>query len=151
SYFNDEARMPKDERILSCSPTCPLDKRSCSAAYFLRHTRFGRHKFWGEPRKQSNQVVSDENLAVAMLARADSDCGDVDCIGDQSGDIGQDNLKHHGKCSGVFHRTGVGQQCFDLRWRAAFDSITALLAHALRQHANMRHKGYPDLCDRLDL
>ena len=74
--------------ISSRRSTCSLDKRSRSAAYFLPHARFGRHKFWGKPWEQSNQVVSNENLAVAMLARADPDCWDMDCISDLLSDIG---------------------------------------------------------------
>ena len=105
-----------------------------------RHTRFRRHKFRGEPRKQSNQIVRDQNLSVAMLARADPDRRDADRISDLLGDIGENNLEHHGKCPGFFHRTGVRQQCFDLRLRAAFDSVAALLAHTLRQHADVRHE-----------
>src|SRR5436190_10032280 len=62
----------------------PLNKCSRSAAYFLRHARFGRHKFRGEPRKQSDQIVRDQNLSVAMLARADADRRDADCISDLS-------------------------------------------------------------------
>ena len=46
---------------------------------------------------------------------------------------------------------GVRQQCFDLRLRAALDSVAALLAHTLRQHADVRHKRYSRLRDRLDL
>src|SRR4029077_15004604 len=137
--------------ISSRSSTCPLDKCTRGAAYFLRHTRFGRHKFRGEPRKQSNQIVRDQNLSVAMLARSDPDRRDANRIGDLLGDIGQDNLEHDGKCSRVFHRTGVRQQCFDLRLRAALDSVAALLAYTLRQHADVRHKRYSRLRDRFDL
>src|SRR6266545_5792094 len=137
--------------ISSRSSTCSLDKCTRSPAYFLCHTRFGRHKFRGEPRKQSNQIVRDQNLSVAMLARADPDRRDTDRISDLLSDIGQDNLQHHGKCSGVFYRMCVRQQCFDLRLRAALDPVAALLAHALRQHADVGHKGYSRLRDRHDL
>src|SRR4029077_15161907 len=133
------------------SSTCSLNESTGSAAYFLRHARFGRHKFRGEPRKQSNQIVRDQNLSVAVLARADPDRRDADCIGDLLSDIGQDNLEHHGKCSDVFHRTSVRQQCFDCRWRAALDSVAALRAHTLRQHADVPHKRYSRARDRLDL
>src|SRR5215831_16536450 len=85
-----------------------LDKGSRSAAYFLRHTCSRRHKFGSEPRKQSNQIVRDQNLPVAMLARADPDRRNADGISDLLSDIGEDNLEHHGKCSGLFHRMGIG-------------------------------------------
>src|SRR6476469_10535361 len=133
------------------SSTCSLNKSTGGPTYFLGHTRFGRHKFRCEPWKQSNQIVRDQNLSVAMLARADPDRRDANRISDLLSDIGQDNLEHHGKCPCVFHRTSVRQQCFDLRLRAALDSVAALLAHTLRQHADVRHKRYSHLCDRPNL
>src|SRR4029077_7436637 len=69
------------------SSTCSLNKSTGSAAYFLGHARFGRHKFRGEPRKQSNQIVRDQNLSVTVLARADPDRRDADSISDLLSDI----------------------------------------------------------------
>src|SRR5215470_5175358 len=45
-------RQDNANNLFSSSPACSFDKRSCSPTYFLRDPGFGRHKFWGEPRKQ---------------------------------------------------------------------------------------------------
>src|SRR5204863_8351109 len=86
-----------------------------------------------------------------MIARADPDRWDANGFSDLLSNIGYDNLEHHGKCSRVFYRTGVRQQCFDLRLRAALDPVALLVAHTLRQHADVRHKRYSRVCDRLDV
>src|SRR5689334_1120674 len=95
--------------------------------------------------------MCDQNLSVAMLARTDPDRRDPNRISDLLRYLSQDNLEHHRKCSGLFHSVSVRQQCLDLRLRAALDSVAALLAHALRQHTDMRHERYSCLRDRLDL
>ena len=52
--------------------------------------------------------MRDQDLSIAMLARTDSNRWDADCICDLLRDIGNDNLEHHGKCSGVFNCTTGG-------------------------------------------
>src|SRR5438034_11470889 len=92
------------------SAACSFDKSACSTTYFLSNPRLREHKLWGEPGKQPDQIVRDENLSIAMLARADPDRRDIDRISDLLRHLGDDNFQHHRECTGFFYCPGVGQQ-----------------------------------------
>src|SRR6202035_4141835 len=72
-----------------------FDKGSGSAANLLPHTRLRRNKLRREPWKQADQIVCDENLSVAMLARTNADGRDPDRVCDLLRDVGEHNLEHH--------------------------------------------------------
>src|SRR5947208_11129456 len=51
-------------------------------ADLIRHARLRRNKLRREPRKQPDQIVRHQNLALAMLARPDAVCRNRDCLCD---------------------------------------------------------------------
>src|SRR5438093_1717293 len=101
--------------LSSSSAACSFDKSACSTTYFFRNPRFRGHKLWGEPGKQPNQIVRDQDLSVAVIPRADPDRRYIDRISDMLRDLRKDNLQHYRKCTGIFYHAGIGQQRFDLR------------------------------------
>src|SRR5262249_36540382 len=62
------------------------------------------------PESKTEQVRVDENLAVAMYTRADSDGGDIDSFSDQPRDLDRNTLKHNRKASRVLKCDGVVNQ-----------------------------------------
>ena len=95
--------------------------------------------------------MRDENLPVAMFARADSDRWNPDRVGDSPGRVRRDNFQHDRKGARCFNRARILQQALRLHRAASFHFITALLAHALGQHADMRHEWNPCPDDCRDL
>ena len=73
------------------------------------------------------EVVEDEDLAVAVGAGADADGGDAGLRGDAGGEFAGDAFEDDGDGAGVFERAGVGGE--------AVDGVEGLALHAIAAHA----------------
>ncbi len=97
----------------------PVDENARGAPDFFGHVHFRRNELRREPGIQTNQVVRDENLPVAMLARADPDRWNPDRVGDSPGRVRRDNFEHDRKGARCFNRARILQQALRLRRRRA--------------------------------
>src|SRR5579871_272729 len=71
------------------------------------------------------EIVEDEDLAVAVGAGSDADGGDAGGGGDAGCDLAGDAFKHDGDGAGGFENGGVGHECVDGGHRAALDAVAA--------------------------
>src|SRR5437870_2006472 len=86
------------------SPTSSLRQRArtrsfnegpCRPANLIRDAGLRGHKFRREPRKQTDQVVCHQNLAVTLFAGTDADGGNINRVCNLFRDLGHYNLKHN--------------------------------------------------------
>ena len=92
-------------------------------------------EFWREPREEADEIVSDENLAVAVCAGADADSWDLQRGADALGDVGFHEFEDDRECARVFNRKSVGEKRLGGLGRFPFDLVPAFFADALREHA----------------
>src|SRR5262249_34115541 len=85
-----------------------------------------------------------------MFARADPDRRDSNGISDLLRDIGNDNLEHDGKCSGMLHAPGVIQKLLGFARRFSLELVATFFTNVLRQHSYMGHHWNPGGDDALD-
>src|SRR3954447_13150715 len=81
---------------------------------------------------KAEQIVNDEDLAVAIRASADADRGNTEFAGDPGGEVSRDRLKHDRESACGFHRAGVTKQLFGGVSGFALDAIAAERMERLR-------------------
>src|SRR5688572_252725 len=106
----------------------PRDEDLGSLPDFVRHPGLGRNELRGEPREQTDQIVRDQDLAVAMRTRADPDRGNLESAGDLPRRLRAHDLQDDGKHAGPLHRLGIPQERFGFGLRPALYLIAAFLA-----------------------
>ena len=131
---------------------CSIDEMPRRLPNFFRDLRLRRNKLRREPRKQTDQIVRHQNLSVAMFARSqfrssESSIASVICRAASAATISSttENAPAFSTASASFINRSA------LRGRASFHFVAAFLAHALRQHSDVRHQRNSRAARSLDL
>src|SRR5207248_3169883 len=103
-----------------------LNKCGCCTSNFVGHSRSWRNKFGGKPGKQPDEIMRDQDLAVAKFTRSDADCRDADGLGNPSSCVPGYDFEHYGKGAGFFDGMGILQQLLNLSLSSTFQFVTAL-------------------------
>src|SRR5437588_3630196 len=117
----------------------------------LRDAGLRRNKLRRKPREQTDQIVRDQNLAVAMVARANADRGNLQRARDLAGRFRTHDFGHDCECARFLHCQAIAHERFGFGLRAAFDFVAAFFTHTLRQHSDVAYERNPFRYDRLDL
>src|ERR1041385_7696432 len=107
------------------------DERLGGAADVVGDARLGPNEFRGEPREQSDEIVRDQDLAVAMRTGADADRGNCERFRNSARRFGSDNFEHDSEGAGLLPCNCIGKQRVGLRLSPAFYFVAAFLAHTL--------------------
>ena len=98
-------------------------------------------EFGGEPGEEADEIVGDEDLAVAVCAGADADGGNFEGSGNLLGDIGLDEFENYGEGACGFDGEGIGEEFGGVGWGLPFYLVSAFFADALGEHADVSHDG----------
>ena len=91
---------------------------------------------------EADEIVEDEDLAVAAGAGADADGGNRELGGDCLGDFARHALKHDGAGAGLSEGAGIGLQLANGFRSAGLHAVAAHAMHALRGEAEMADDGH---------
>jgi hypothetical protein len=101
-------------------------------------------EFGGRGEGEVEQVVKDEDLAVAIGAGSDADGGDGQLGGDGGGHLAGNAFEDDSACPGFGEGVSVGLELVDGLGRAGLDAIAAHAVEALRSEAEVADDG--NLC-----
>src|SRR4051794_7647893 len=135
--------------LLSCHDSA-VRQRSAVARSFnelgrsppdlLRHPCRRRDEFWGKPRKEPDQIMSDKDLPVTKVAGADTNGWNTNGLGDLFGRFRRHYFEDYRKGTGLFDRVRIVDEQFYFRLGPPLQAVATFLPHALRQHADMCHQ-----------
>jgi len=107
----------------------------------------GFGEFGAEPGEEIDEVVEDEDLAVAVGTGTDADGGDVEGGGDDLGDFGHDAFEDDADGSGIFEDPGVVDQFLCFFVGLPFFAVFAFDEDLLGEHADMADEREPGAGD----
>ena len=111
------------------------------------------NKFGGWREGEVDEVVEDEDLAIAIGACADADGGDGEFGGDGGGDFTGNPFEDDCAGSGIGEGLGVGLELEDGFSGASLDAVTAHAVKALRGEAEVGDGGnfrFSEGADQID-
>ena len=98
-------------------------------------------EFWRRVEGEAEEIVGDEDLAVAIGAGADSDCGNLQLAGDLRGELAGDGFEDDGESASGFDGVGVAEELFGGVSGLALDAIAAEGVDGLGREADVSHNG----------
>src|ERR1700737_400486 len=90
-------------------------------------------------RVQSEDILDDQHLGIAIRPRADADRGNRQSLGDAPAQLAGDSLEHDGERAGIFQRFRIVEGPLRGLVAAALHSIAPELVDKGRGQAEMRH------------
>ena len=88
----------------------PIDEHLRCAPNLLRHMRLRRNKFRSEPGIKPNQVVCDQDLPVAMFARANPNRRNLNRSCNLARRVRGHDFEYDRKCASGFDRPGIREE-----------------------------------------
>src|SRR5580704_5492865 len=113
-----------------------------SARNFAGKIRILARKFRRVADGESNEIVEDENLAIAVWAGADADGWNAELFGDARGEFARNGFEHHGECAGGFNSFCIALKLFRGVCSFSLDVKPAQSIDGLWREANVAHHGY---------
>jgi hypothetical protein len=98
-------------------------------------------EFWRSVEGEAEEVVGDEDLAVAVGAGADSDRGDLEFAGDLRGEFAGDGFKDDGEGACRLDGVGVAEELFGGVGGLTLDAEAAEGVDGLGREADVSHNG----------
>ena len=98
-------------------------------------------EFWRRIEGEAEEIVGDENLAVAVGAGADSYCGNLQLAGDLRGEFAGDGFEDDGEGASGFDGVGVAEELFGGVGGLALDAVATDGVDGLGREADVSHYG----------
>ena len=127
-----------------------LDEFSNRTLDLRSKINFGLNKTWLEPGKHSQEIVSDQNLAVAAAPAANSNGRHPGLLRNGVGDWRRNQFEDHSENPRLIQSQCILHQLSGLLRSFPLYAISALLPYPLRQHPNVTKHLNPLAKDRLD-
>src|SRR6266851_951233 len=96
-------------------------------------------ELWRLTECEAEEIVDDQDLAIAVRACSDADCRDAQLAGDTRGKISRHGFEHDGECACGFDSAGVPHELFRGVGGLALDPKATQRIQRLRRESNVTH------------